>query len=83
MAEVVLQLVGASHRHYIGAPTLTKPWKKILGPGIAKINLQLHKGKILGLVGPNGAGKTTLLRMLAGILPLQKGNAVFTSKQNE
>ena len=82
MAEVVLQLVGASHRHYIGAPTLTKPWKKILGPGIAKINLQLHKGKILGLVGPNGAGKTTLLRMLAGILPLQKGNAVFTSKQN-
>jgi len=66
MAEVVLQLVGASHRHSISAPTLTKPWKKILGPGIAKINLQLHRGKILGLVGPNGAGKTTLLRMLAG-----------------
>jgi len=79
MAEVVLQLVGASCRHYISAPTPTKPWKKIRGPGIAKIDLTLHRGTILGLVGPNGAGKTTLLRMLAGVLPLQKGTAVLTS----
>jgi ABC-2 type transport system ATP-binding protein len=79
MAEVVLQLVGASCRHYISAPTLTKPWKKIRGPGIPKIDLALHRGTILGLVGPNGAGKTTLLRMLAGVLPLQKGTAVLTS----
>jgi len=81
MAEVVLQLVGASCRHYISAPLLTKPWRKILGPGIAKIDLNLHRGTILGLVGPNGAGKTTLLRMLSGILPLQKGSVFFTSKQ--
>ena len=77
MAEVVLQLVGASCRHYISAPTLTKPWKKIRGPGIPKIDLALYRGTILGLVGPNGAGKTTLLRMLAGVLPLQKGTAVL------
>ena len=34
------------------------------------------------LTGPNGAGKTTLLRMMAGILPLQKGRveARFQSK---
>lgn len=83
MAEVVLQLVGASCRHYISAPTLTKPWKKIRGPGIPKIDLSLHRGTILGLVGPNGAGKTTLLRMLAGVLPLQKGNAVFTSSKGD
>lgn len=81
MAEVVLQLIGASCRHYISAPLLTKPWRKILGPGIAKIDLELHKGAILGLVGPNGAGKTTLLRMLSGILPLQKGTIVSISQQ--
>ena len=81
MAEVVLQLIGASCRHYISAPLLTKPWRKILGPGIAKIDLKLHKGAILGLVGPNGAGKTTLLRMLSGILPLQKGTIVSISQQ--
>ena len=83
MAEVVLQLVGASCRHYISAPTLTKPWKKIRGPGIPKIDLALYRGTILGLVGPNGAGKTTLLRMLAGVLPLQKGTAVFTSLKGD
>ena len=83
MAEVVLQLIGASCRHYISAPLLTKPWRKILGPGIAKIDLKLHKGVILGLVGPNGAGKTTLLRMLSGILPLQKGTVVSISKQGD
>lgn len=83
MAEVVLQLVDASCRHYVGAPTLTKPWKKILGPGIPIIDLNLHRGSILGLVGPNGAGKTTLLRMLSGILPLQKGKVVFTSANSD
>ena len=81
MAEVVLQLIGASCRHYISAPLLTKPWRKILGPGIAKIDLKLHKGAILGLVGPNGAGKTTLLRMLSGILPIQKGTIISISQQ--
>lgn len=30
------------------------------------INLDIHKGEILGLLGPNGAGKTTTLRMLTG-----------------
>ncbi|MCF8067709.1 MAG: ABC transporter ATP-binding protein [Desulfobacterales bacterium] len=30
------------------------------------INLDIHKGEVLGLLGPNGAGKTTTLRMLTG-----------------
>jgi ABC-2 type transport system ATP-binding protein len=32
-------------------------------------------GEIIGVVGPNGAGKTTLLRLLAGDLPLSRGEA--------
>jgi len=32
------------------------------------INLQLPKGKIIGLLGPNGSGKTTLLKLCAGLL---------------
>jgi len=33
-------------------------------------------GEILGLVGPDGAGKTTTMRVLAGILPRDRGSVV-------
>lgn len=31
------------------------------------INLEIEKGKLIGLLGPSGSGKTTILRMLAGL----------------
>ena len=34
---------------------------------LAPFNLQLEKGKILGIYGPNGSGKSTLLRAIAGV----------------
>ncbi len=36
-------------------------------------SLQVNRGDRIGLVGPNGAGKSTLLKLLAGVLPIQKG----------
>lgn len=32
------------------------------------LNLNLPKGKIIGLLGPNGSGKTTLIKLIAGLL---------------
>ena len=32
------------------------------------LDLELERGRIVGLLGPNGSGKTTLLRVLAGLM---------------
>lgn len=41
---------------------------------VKSINLELHKGQVLGLLGPNGSGKTTTLAMLLGILHPTSGS---------
>jgi ABC-2 type transport system ATP-binding protein len=41
---------------------------------VNNIDLDIHKGEIMGLLGPNGAGKTTTLRMLTGYLEPSSGS---------
>jgi ATP-binding cassette subfamily F protein 3 len=41
------------------------------------LNLVLERGDRAAIVGTNGAGKTTLLRMLAGVLPFERGQRVL------
>ncbi len=38
-----------------------------------KVNLQIPKGSVFGLVGPNGSGKSTILRLLCGVYQLDEG----------
>lgn len=35
---------------------------------LSEVDLQLERGKIIGLVGPNGSGKTTLIKLINGLL---------------
>ena len=41
------------------------------------VTFTAQDGAITGLLGPNGAGKTTLLRMLATLIPPDKGRATI------
>ena len=41
------------------------------------LQLELPKGKIVGLLGPNGSGKTTFLKLCAGVLTPNAGNVTI------
>jgi len=34
---------------------------------LSNVNIDLHRGEVLGLIGPNGAGKTTVFNALSGL----------------
>ena len=44
-------------------------------PALRGVDLQIEPGETVGIVGRNGAGKTSTLKVLAGIVPLQSGEA--------
>ncbi len=46
---------------------LTKSYKKGINV-LYNMNMDIPKGKIVGLLGPNGCGKSTLIKMIAGVL---------------
>jgi len=41
---------------------------------VDRLNLEIEKGEIFGLVGPDGAGKTTTLRLFCGLLDPTEGH---------
>jgi branched-chain amino acid transport system ATP-binding protein len=38
------------------------------------VDLDVHRGEIVGLIGPNGAGKTTLFDVMSGFRPQARGH---------
>lgn len=44
-------------------------------PALDGVSLEVRRGTVFGLLGPNGGGKTTLFRLLATLLPVQRGSA--------
>ena len=46
-----------------------------------KIDMEIKKGSIYGLIGSNGAGKSTLFRLISGIYSPDGGNVFIEDKK--
>ncbi len=55
----------------IRARDLTKKYGTFCA--LNNLNIDLPKGRVIGLLGPNGSGKTTFMKMLAGLLTKTSG----------
>ncbi|MDV2683359.1 ABC transporter ATP-binding protein [Alkalihalophilus lindianensis] len=54
--------------------------KYLTKTALRNINLELSKGKIIGLVGENGSGKSTTLKLIAGLTQPSKGTITVNEK---
>ena len=53
-------------------------------PGVKalkKIDLEIERGSIHGLIGENGAGKSTLMKILSGVYKKDEGTVFFKGKE--
>lgn len=59
--------------------SLTKKFSGV--PALNNVNLQLERGRIIGLLGPNGSGKTTLIKLINGLLVPNEGELLVNGKK--
>lgn len=58
---------------------LSKSYGKTLA--LDDLDLELERGKIVGLLGPNGSGKTTLIKIICGLLTPTSGEVKVDGKE--
>ncbi len=58
---------------------LTKKYSNFVA--LKNIDLEIPKGKIIGLLGPNGSGKTTFIKVLANLLMKYNGIIKIDGKE--
>jgi len=74
-ANLVDTLIKESDRSdiTIKATDLTKRFGDFTA--VDRVNFEIKRGEIFGLLGPNGSGKTTTIRMITGLLTPTSGSA--------
>lgn len=80
----IIHAKGIGKRYKLYHQPVSGPIKEFLFPwrrdqfyksfwALQDVDLKIRKGEIVGVIGPNGSGKTTLLKMIAGLLPVDRG----------
>ena len=46
-----------------------------------KFDLDIPRGRFVSIFGPNGCGKSTLINMIAGLIPVDSGQILFSGKR--
>lgn len=80
----IIHAKGIGKRYKLYHQAVSGPIKEFLFPwrreqfyksfwAVEDVDLEIQRGEIVGVVGPNGSGKTTLLKMIAGLLPVDRG----------
>lgn len=65
----------------------TENLSKVYGYGkrkitaLHKLNIEIYKGEIFGILGPNGSGKTTTMKLLLGLLFPTEGKALVLNEK--
>src|SRR3712207_1383443 len=70
MSEIICQTVN-----------LSKKYKDTVI--LEKVNINIKKGEIYGLIGENGAGKTTLIKIIAQLIKPTEGNVKLFGETSE
>ena len=45
---------------------------------LSRLDFEIERGSIVGLIGPNGSGKTTLFNLISGFFRPEEGRIVST-----
>lgn len=57
---------------------LTKVFGGVLA--LNRVNLEIARGDLLGIIGPNGSGKTTLVNLITGFVKPSSGHVVYNKQ---
>ena len=67
--EPLLELKNISHAYHTkGGET----------SALSNLSFQVFPGEFLAIIGPSGCGKTTILSIIAGLIPAESGEVLFS-----
>jgi peptide/nickel transport system ATP-binding protein len=91
MTAPAIELRGISKRFgktYDVAARFARRMKRTLGGAVHEqvvravdnVDIEIHRGEVVGLVGESGCGKSTIGRIVAGILPPSEGSVLWQGR---